>query len=503
MLSYLYLVFKELHPNLLGEDTKREDASIGHIPSLENISPEERKKIIFSRLLRSGLESNNRNIRNYLETIEYGNNMFEEIKSGKLDFETLKKEDKNILEKYSQIVNVLYNETSKCRRIGEKRENTGDVLKDLTELEKLFNESRINLSLPDRIVRTFGYKAGLRSLEDAKSIFENSRNNAEERNTKLAQKGKIDLEVGDFIKGIEHTEYLPLMFQRGILAKDFLGANATSDGTPLDTDVEKITKVGDSFSATLKGLSVANNFTSSDTTKKKFGRVMLVFSKDDFIETRDENREVKEDNIELLKQNKDKKEVFNNYNKAYGISIGIGSENIKCIVSDEYIDRLGLEIALNGFYIPIVNNDGEVIYTREMYDSFQEKMQGLSHYGKSHFELDETAKKSEMVGIVNLIDRSMQNAKEKQNRILETLRKAIEENGYSLSEERKTDLTPGFVEVIDTGSTDRGTNMPGDGDFDFMVRLDKTLSDNPKKFKDDLRKVLRRNRSTERTNGDR
>ena len=120
-------------------------------------------------------------------------------------------------------------------------------------------------------------------------------------------------------------------------------------------------------------------------------------------------------------------------------------------------------------------------------------MQGLSHYGEKHFELDETAKKPEMSGIIELVDRSMQDARNKQEKILKTLEEAVNKNGYKLSDERRTDLKPGIVEFIDTGSTGRGTNMPGDGDFDYMVRMDKVLSDNPTEFKNSLREALRKN----------
>jgi hypothetical protein len=37
-------------------------------------------------------------------------------------------------------------------------------------------------------------------------------------------------------------------------------------------------------------------------------------------------------------------------------------------------------------------------------------------------------------------------------------------------------MQPGSVELIDTGSTGRGTNQIGDGDFDFTIRLDRVLS---------------------------
>ena len=485
----LYLVFKELHPNLLGEDTKMQDDSIGNIPSLKEATIDERKSMIFTRLLMSAVESNSRNLKDYIETIEQGNEIFKKIRNGEVKAQNLAKNERETITKYNEILNFVYNQSNK----EEKRENTGDIEKDINELAKLFRMDVIEREMPDRLVRLFAHRAEIRSLAQSKKIMEKSREKADERNTEFSKRENINIEEGDFVKGIVNTEYFPSMLQRGILAKDFLGGNAMSDATPLDTDVEKVTKVGKTLDETLKSLEVADGYISSVTDGKKLGKIMLVFSKDNFIETRNKNNEVSKENIELLKQDKDKKEVCHNFGTAYGISMGIGSENIKCIIADKYVDKLGLEIALNGFYIPIVDNDGKVVYTKEMYNNFREKMQGLSHYGEKHFELDETAKKPEMSGIIELVDRSMQNAKTKQEKILKTLEEAVNKNGYTLSDERRTDLKPGIVEFIDTGSTGRGTNMPGDGDFDYMVRMDKVLSDNPTEFKNSLREALRKN----------
>ena len=490
----LYLVFKELHPNLLGEDTKMQDASVGNIPSLKEATTGEKKNMIFTRPLMSTVESNSRNLRDYIETIEQGDEIFKKIKNGEVKAQNLAKNERETITKYNEILNFVYNQSNK----EEKRENVGDIEKDINELAKLFRMDIVKAEMPDRLVRMFAHRAEIRSLAQAKEIMEKSREKADERNTEFSKRESINIEEGDFIKGIENTEYFPSMLQRGILAKDFLGGNAMSDVTPLDTDVEKVLKKGETLKDTIASLSHAPVYCSSNTDGKKLGKIMLVFSKDNFIETRNQNDEVSKENIELLEQDSSKKEVCHNFDTAYGISMGIGSENIKCIIADKYVDKLGLEIALNGFYIPIVDNDGKVVYTKEMYESFREKMQGLSHYGEKHFELDETARKPEMSGIIELVDRSMQNAKNKQEKILKTLEEAVNKNGYTLSDERRTDLKPGIVEFIDTGSTGRGTNMPGDGDFDYMVRMDKILSDNPTEFKNSLREALRKNRETKR-----
>ena len=143
---------------------------MGNVPSLNRATPTQRKNIIFSDLLRISIESNNRNLREYLNNIEQGDKLFEMFKAGNLQIDsTLPEESRVILKKYCNMLNTLYNQTSRGRRLDNARINSGNLAQDLTELNDLFtNEENIHIPLRDRIVRTFGYWAGIRSFEQAK-----------------------------------------------------------------------------------------------------------------------------------------------------------------------------------------------------------------------------------------------------------------------------------------------------------------------------------------------
>ena len=129
-------------------------------------------------------------------------------------------------------------------------------------------------------------------------------------------------------------------------------------------------------------------------------------------------------------------------------------------------------------------------------------MQGLSYYEAGDFQVDDSAKTQEADEIVkelfnnSNIDESLseKEAKQKRNAITYQVAKVLDEKlGLGLESRVTGNITNGFVEFIDTGSTGRGTNVPGDGDFDFMMKVDKDIIDNPKKMeelKKELRKVL-------------
>ena len=496
-----FMVFRELHPNFFGENLgRKKDVSYGNIPSLKEKTGQERSHIIFSDLLICAIESNNRNLRDYLNIIERGNFLYEKIINGEGKIEELNESDIEILSKYRDILNTLYNESSWGRRENEKRKNTGDLEADLRELDILFEKSNPHLShmnLADRVIKTFGYWAGINSLAQAKQIMLDAKDRAQKRNEKVGE--YVELKEGDFVKGILNTRYFASMLQNGIVAKDYLGANADHDATPLDTDVEKVLAQKESFNETLNGLTTAKSFTNSSVDGKNLGTILIVFDSEDFIETRDGKGNTSQENIGRLKENRDKKEVFCNGGSAYGIRTGIGSTNIKFIIVDRYVDKLGLEIALNGFYIPIVDKTGKVIFTKEMYNEIRDKMQGLSYYDESSFELDDTARNFGTEQIAKLVDKNLEDSEIRRNKVLKLINNAIEKCGYKMSTKRVLDLVPGLIEIIDTGSTGRGTNEPGDGDFDFMVRLDKLLADKPEKFKQALRDEIGKLGIRERT----
>ena len=485
-----FLVFKQLHSNFIGEENLADNSyrEFGNIPSLNNASPKQRSNIIFSDLAKISVESNSRDLEKYLNTIEKGDKLFEMFKDGKLQLDdTLSEDDRIILKKYSNMLNTLYNQTSKGKRIAEARVNSGNLEQDLTELNVLLNSNEnIHIPLRDRIVRTFGYWTGIRSFEQAKKMIEEATKEADKANRERAEKGKFSIKKGDLVKGISATQYFPKMLQNGIVAKDYLGESATYDLTPLDTDVELIQNDEKMFTAP--------GYTNGNVDGKALGKIILVMKNDGrYVKTR-HGKQVDEEALKEVIEDRTKIEYFDNNGEggtnAHGIRTGIGSTNISFIIADRYVDKLGLEIAMNGFYIPIIDKDKNLLYTPEMYDEIRSRMQGLSNYGLNEFQLDSSAKNIGTSQIAHVIRQSKEDAENKREAILQTLRGAIESYGLNMSEKRTEDLLQGIVEIIDTGSTGRGTNLPGDGDFDFMVRIDGKILNNSHELKQLLEKSL-------------
>lgn len=327
---------------------------------------------------------------------------------------------------------------------------------------------------------------GINTLNQAKEWISSKIKIADARNRNAAN-SEMELEQGDFIKGIGDITYLRNILQNGSVSKEFLSASAASDATPLDTDVSMIIESEGTNAEKIK-----------KTAANEYGPIYFVLKNDDrFITTRNSSESL---NVE---EDMSKIEVF--YTGVlgqghYGIRTGFSSSEINYIVMDNYDERVGLEIAMNGFYIPVANKEGKIIFSPKEYDSLRAKMQGLSYYGENKYTFSENLVTSDIEDIVSQIEKSSYLTQQKRMKICGIIEESLNELGLQLKTKINGDLTDGFVELIDTGSTGRGTNKPGDGDFDFMMRLDKSILSNPSKI-EELKQTLLKKLGIENSSG--
>lgn len=481
----IYSCFDILHPDFQGFDFDSSTIS----PVLKNSSTMSKKIIVFSDLIKSSFGSNNKSINSYLKNIEIGSKLYENIKNGHITFNALNETEQNELFTFSKHLETLYNNTMKGKKENGSFISTGNVLTDIFELsKKLSPNGTLEYNLADRVIRMFCGLAGIDTLEQAKEYINKKIQTANERNRQASNK-EITLEQGDFIKGIGDITYLKNILQNGSVSKEYLGSSASSDATPLDTDISMIM----SSDGTVRDKI-------NSTAANDYGPIWLVLKNDDrFITTRNYNETLD------IKRDITKMEVF--YTGVigkghYGIRTGFASSEINYIVMENYNLRVGLEIAMNGFYIPVANMEGKIVFTPKDYDELREKMSGLSYFDENNYMFSENLVTEETEYFASLIDQNNYEVQNKRNKIYDILKKSIYELGLVLKTEIDGDLTEGFIEIIDTGSTGRQTNKPGDGDFDFIMRLDKRILSNQlevTKLKQTLLKNLKKENTIEFT----
>lgn len=474
----IYSCFEALHPNFKGFNFYTSKIS----PTLINSSTERRKMIVFSDLIKAHFGSNNRSVNDYLNNIEIGYSLYKQIKSGQISYDMLSETDKNELITFVNHLKTLYENTLNGREETNIFSLSGDVISDIDALSKKLSPNPQNenfeYNLADRVVKMFCGFAGFGSLEQAKNYIEQKIKNADARNRKTASDG-VTLEAGDFIKGIGGIKYLGSILQNGSVSKEYLGESATSDSTPLDTDITVIANKEGTLS-----------YKIDNTISHDYGPIWFVLKNDDrFIVTRSD--------VELLYEKKDysKLEVFytgvlGKYH--YGIRTGFASSEIDYIITQDNAPKIGLEVALNGFYIPVVNRNGKIIFSPKDYDILREKMSGLSYYNENNYNFAPNLVTPDTEQISGLIEQNEYEVKVKRDKINEIIRTSVQEIGLTLKTVVDGDLTDGSVELIDTGSTGRGTNNLGDGDFDFIMRVDKALMLQDDKLRE-LKSVIARN----------
>ena len=397
---------------------------------------------------------------------------------------------------------------------------------------------------------------------------------ADARNRKMAEylatTKEPKLQPGDLVKGMGGTDgygirYLSYAFQNGSISKEYLGDASRSDTTPLDADASIVPDQ-------LNGGQTVNQVMASMLADGYGGGLWVVLrpDKDRFIITRRDKREADQSVYDLSvpdanfdregltqeeidrhlreiaeakchrREGLPKLEIFAtgvDGDGHYGVRTGFGMNLVSFCVTDSTLrdstpvsEVTKLEIALNGFYIPVVDRSSEeLIFTPDDYDKMRQQMSGLSHYRTgdyqfapdSELELDELTLGKESLSAVStpttsstsssssstsddaqggtssgsitipstttIIDQlpaSMAETDHKREVINQAIKQAITgipELNLNYKDYLDGDLTENIVEMIDTGSTGRQTNAPGSGDFDYLARLDRSILNDPTK----------------------
>ena len=578
----VYLVFRTMHPSL---DLETNFEYAGHFGSDSRISPvlqqatgdlksgkldqmlNSRDVIILSDLLRASFNSNNRSIREYLDTLKNGQALLDQLNSGDLDWDTFNQPtilmDKDTKANYDTLstfawhLATIYNSTLPGKEHPyqlihqQADQDINDSLQtDFTNLTSLIKPNS-RYTLADRAVRYFAHFIGIKDLADAERYMNDAVKEADARNRKtaeyLATTKEPKLQPGDLVKGMGGwSSYgisnLDNIMQNGATSKEFLGDASWTDTTPLDTDLSIVLA------------KAIRDGTVSETLKHVFaytfgGGLWSVLKRENangessFVVTRSGQDNAREaDVVQARKEGKPEAYYIGfDHPDHYGIRVGFSMSLVSFFIADDtkikdlfddpsdarsdstpVSEVTKLEIALNGFYIPVVDRDSEeLIFTPDDYDKMRAQMSGLSYYRTGDYqfapedelELDELTLDKESLSAVSMpssssagddaqgassgsitipgtdtiIDQlpaSMAETDHKHEVINQAIKQAITnipELNLSYKDYLDGDLTENIVEMIDTGSTGRQTNAPGSGDFDYMARLDRSILNDPTK----------------------
>ena len=556
----VYLVFRTMHPSdNLEEDFDFDNGRIS--PVLQQATGDlksgkldqmlnSRDVIILSDLLRASFSSNNRSIREYLDTLKNGQALLDQLSSGELDWSTFNQPtnlmDKDTKANYDTLstfawhLATIYNSTlpgkehpyqlihqqvSQQSDTEELSTQSNALQTDFANLTSLIKPNS-RYTLADRAVRYFAHFIGIKDLADAERYMDDAVKEADARNRRMAEylvtTSEPKLQPGDLVKGMGGwSSYgisnLDNIMQNGATSKEFLGDASWTDTTPLDTDLSIVLA------------KAIRDGTVSDTLKHIFaytfgGGLWSVLKRENangessFVVTRSGQDNIEEADV-VQARKEGKPEVYYigfDHPDHYGIRVGFSMSLVSFFITDDtkiknlfdnpsdarsdstpVSEVTKLEIALNGFYIPIVDRDSEeLIFTPADYDKMRAQMSGLSYYRTGDYQFapeDELKLPSTDVGkttvpstttIISELPTSIAETDRKHEVINQAIKQAITgipDLNLSYKDYLDGDLTENIVEMIDTGSTGRQTNAPGSGDFDYMARLDRSILNDPTK----------------------
>lgn len=223
----------------------------GHLHKAEDI--------IYRDILKCAFSSSGENVRHFLDKLSSGTFMMSAIMCWPDSEEQIgkyySKEDLESLQTLIRQLHSIHYQTAS----GDKESydeslisinNSRDEFrkKPISEvkndIQKIYDEYKPTkrYDLADRVVRSFCYPLDIKSLSEAYDRLNISQAESYARHKSLVLNGEIGkIHNGDFVKALGSSDYLPYLLESGILAKEYLGIGASSDCTPLDTDVAMVT----------------------------------------------------------------------------------------------------------------------------------------------------------------------------------------------------------------------------------------------------------------------
>ena len=494
-LAKKFLVFETMYPidkfNEKFIDKAREKVS----PTLAQISERDPRRayaLILRDLVKNGVESNSLELRKYLENLEQGQRIMDRIGSGDISFDQLNKDEQTEVRRFVNQLVAGHNQTTTGRKevtemLAQGGVHSEDEVPDgsnwlyhnmpitadsIKRINAAFETTR-RYSASDRLVRQFAYFNGYTGVHDMLAKMDEIRDMAEMRNIETASRPFV-VHAGDIVKNV-NGKYLDTLLGDGTNCKEFLGASADSDQTPLDSDftfVEKEASIAncDEIQGNPNGNYGYVWYVSHVTpdryriTRKNDGQPGLEEEKPDIFDTR----------MELFRT------LVENH---YGVRTGIGSTNIDALIIDqayEHVDKTAFRVVKNGFYIPIYDKEtGDLIFTPEDYKEMRTRLSGNHEYRTGEYqrasEVDLATDANYTSNIEINVAENEAEVVRKNSTIMAAMTERLVGTGLQFREHIDADLTPGFIEVSNTGSTGRGTNVPGDGDFDYVFRVDREI----------------------------
>lgn len=434
----------------------------GSSPVLQELSNDKRRYVIFKDLLQGNFESFNRDIKRYLDIINEGKDVLEKYETE----EKLSEAEEARLQEFLRKIEAMSEGVRDTDGFEDVDFDNFSVEENIQALHKNFQVPE-NKTIVEEFTDTFLRRGGFDSINEAITYYEKKREAVTQRNKENVAEGEITIDDIDIAKGVQ-LDYFDTQMDKGIYAPEFIGAETKEarrkvegrgDHTPLDTDVTK-----------------ARHRPVSEivATSRSYGDItLLIQDRDQFHDTSDEEEPQYQEGSPGL---------FEIGGDHWGIRTGFGSSHIDAIAvterlqnDTERLDELKFLIAKQGFYIPIANKEGEVIFSYDDYQMYREVFAGIDSYFGGEVQVSDDWKQSQVADEISeykQTEENMETIEYYRNDLYEDIATALKTVGLDLSRAESVDSLLN-AEVVDTGSTGRAAALDLEEgiDFDFVIKL--------------------------------
>ncbi len=477
----VFRIFEILHPPevLEAKLSKNEDLS----PVLKAQGHRERMMTIYKDLLSVHVDSGNPSLRQYVESIIQAEPVMAALEMGGV--ETLSPSQKEQLKQFCRKMKAMYENSQLGRSEQAVVEGKGETDE---ELLRIYTEWKTSLkvapgqSVSARVAEMFFKPLGITSLQEVIQRMDQKKQSADARSRALvaqAKNGELTIQGEDLLKAVNEA-YITEIIQNGSVAKEYLGSGAATDATPCDTDLSRVTPADAQLGLT----GAIMNSIAKDQT---YGKLLFVLRPDDRL-LQTTSKQTPEEVRALARKESGKQELFRtavlDQERHVGIRTGFPVTDVQFMIMRNELaqdtkqrEHIFMEIAQGGFYIPITNEKGTIIFTPELYDEYRRTYAGIAVVGKEspaavplkeedEYERrisgpsGETARKQEDIEVIRKMTGSIHG----------TIEQTLATLGVQLHEATGDSVTG--AELFDVGSSARFTNVPGSYDFDINVRLD-------------------------------
>lgn len=349
----------------------------------------EHRRIIFTDLVKCAFGSNGVELERFIKGLADNERLLYDVAQSDGDLSGFNMDQIEDAARLISQCDALYRQTV----IGEsaKRDLSDNICEAARQTIKRFQPTK-RYGLADRVVRCFCYPLGIKGVNDALTLIEETRKRANVINGSASMWGQFvdgkrvfELEKGDLVKSIKGgPKTLAGILQNGILAYNYVGDGRGlihRDFSQLDTDFSMVGEQQGNFYEKVKQTS-AGQFMA----QKESEVVIAVHPHENLYQvTESIKREEKLDdkwggvisypfeNYSEVKVDYGKYELFHigampKQDDDYGIRTGLPSSEISCImVGRDVADEVVELIKQNTFYVPVVDKDGVLLLTYEEY----------------------------------------------------------------------------------------------------------------------------------------